>query len=303
MYSHLVFTGGGMVGLSYLGVIRYLQEIGIDKEIREVSGTSIGALFAFLFAMHISEGELEEYFKDFLQKDGNISYPLQGLLSIMDTYGIDDGERFTKPLRHFAHTKYGWKSETMTFREFVKKTGINMIICATNLNTQKATYFSVNTTPDICVFEAIKASMCVPLLVKPVLIKDELYIDGGTCDNIPVVGFENIPSNKILIINAAATPIVKQGTVIDNFFIYLETILQVILNTANDIVKMKHLMSSYDVLLLDNAPISFLRLQTYDDSTIKAVISEEDLDAVIAYGYCKTYEFIKKKRTEKELIE
>lgn len=299
MYSHLVFTGGGMVGISYLGVIRYLQEIGIDKEIREVSGTSMGAFFAFLFAMRISEGELEEYFKDFFKQDENISYPLQGFLSIMDTYGIDDGERFTKPLRHFANIKYGWKSKTMTFREFVKKIGINIIICATNLNTQKATYFSVNTTPDICVFEAIKASMCVPLLVKPVLINKELYIDGGTCDNIPIIGFENIPSNKILIINAAATSIVKQGTKIDNFFIYLETLLQVVLNTANDIVKMKNLMSSYDVLLLDNAPISFLRLQTYDDNTIKAVMSEEDLDAVIAYGYCKTYEFIKNKTAEK----
>lgn len=302
MYSHLVFTGGGMVGLSYLGVIRYLQEIGIDKEIREVSGSSMGAFFACLFAMGVREGELEEYFKEFFKQDENISYPLQGFLSIMDTYGIDDGERFAKPLRHFADTKYSWKSETMPFREFVKKTGMNIIICATNLNTQKANYFSVNTTPDVCVFEAIKASMCVPFLVKPVLINKELYIDGGTCDNVPVVGFENIPSNKILIINASATPIVKQRTEIKNFFIYLETILQVMLNAANDTTKMRDMASSYDMLLLDNAPVAFLELKTYDDGTMKAIISEEELDEIIAYGYCKTYEFVKKKRAEKKLI-
>ena len=46
----LVFAGGGGKGAYEIGVWKYLREIGFDKHIKVVSGTSIGALNAALFA-------------------------------------------------------------------------------------------------------------------------------------------------------------------------------------------------------------------------------------------------------------
>lgn len=46
----LVFAGGGGKGAYEIGVWKYLREIGFDKYIKVISGTSIGALNAALFA-------------------------------------------------------------------------------------------------------------------------------------------------------------------------------------------------------------------------------------------------------------
>ncbi len=46
----LVFEGGGGKGAYQIGVWKALHEIGLDKHIAAVSGTSVGALNAFLFA-------------------------------------------------------------------------------------------------------------------------------------------------------------------------------------------------------------------------------------------------------------
>lgn len=46
----LVFAGGGGKGAYEIGVWKYLQEVGLDRYVRAVSGTSVGALNAALFA-------------------------------------------------------------------------------------------------------------------------------------------------------------------------------------------------------------------------------------------------------------
>lgn len=47
----LVFSGGGGKGAYQIGVWRAMAHFGIDKEVRVVSGTSVGALNAALFAL------------------------------------------------------------------------------------------------------------------------------------------------------------------------------------------------------------------------------------------------------------
>lgn len=46
----LVFAGGGGKGAYEIGVWKYLHEVGLDRQVMAVSGTSVGALNAALFA-------------------------------------------------------------------------------------------------------------------------------------------------------------------------------------------------------------------------------------------------------------
>lgn len=48
----LVLAGGGGKGAYQIGVWKYLKEIGIDKHISVISGTSVGGLNAALLAMN-----------------------------------------------------------------------------------------------------------------------------------------------------------------------------------------------------------------------------------------------------------
>jgi NTE family protein len=295
-----VFSGGGLAGLSYLGVIRYMQENDFIKDIHEVSGTSIGAFFACLFAMNIMPDELETYLKEFFKKDENITFPLlTSLITIMDTYGIDNGEKMILPIKYFIKKKYEWDKETITIREFVKKTGINIVICAVNVNKRKVVYFSVDTTPDVCLYDAIQASMSVPMMMRPVMINEDFYVDGGICDNCPISGFRKSGRNNVLIMELPA--ILPEKMEINDFFSFLSIVVQTMITNTSNPEKLKYLCSSYDILKLNETPIPFLPIETCKDGTIKIKITDDDIDQAIGYGYTKMYELVKEKEREKEL--
>jgi predicted acylesterase/phospholipase RssA len=301
MYSHIVFTGGGLSGISYLGVIRYMQEIGMHNHIHEVAGTSIGALFACIFAMNIMAGDFEEYLKEYIKNDKNVSFAiLDSVVSFLDTYGIDDGERLIRPIKHFVQKNFHWKKDTITFREFAKKTGKNLIICATNMHKRSSKYFSVDSTPDVCIYDALQASMTLPFLMKPVIINDEMYIDGGVCDDIPFQGFKQIRMNSLLVIGTGG--IIDKETLPNNIMNYISIIFEILLNNnkpSNETITKK--TNVYHHLLLDKIPIPFLKIEPSNDGYLRIVINENDIDAAIAYGYTKMYEFVKDYRENEKI--
>ena len=59
----LALAGGGVKGASHIGVIKALQENGI--EVDYVGGTSIGSIVASLFAMGYTTEEMLKLFKYF----------------------------------------------------------------------------------------------------------------------------------------------------------------------------------------------------------------------------------------------
>ena len=69
----LVLAGGGGKGAYQIGVWRYLKEKGLDQYVGGVSGTSVGALNAVLFAagdIFAAEKNMEKYYTepDFVQQ-------------------------------------------------------------------------------------------------------------------------------------------------------------------------------------------------------------------------------------------
>lgn len=50
-FKNLVFEGGGIKGIAYIGAMQVLQEKGILPTIQRVGGTSAGAINATLFAL------------------------------------------------------------------------------------------------------------------------------------------------------------------------------------------------------------------------------------------------------------
>ena len=59
----LALAGGGVKGASHIGVIKALQENGI--EIGYIGGTSIGSIVTALYAMDYEPGEMLKLFKYF----------------------------------------------------------------------------------------------------------------------------------------------------------------------------------------------------------------------------------------------
>jgi len=58
--KNLVFSGGGLKGIVYIGCIEALEKYNIMKFIKKISATSIGSIFSFLILLGYKSTELKE---------------------------------------------------------------------------------------------------------------------------------------------------------------------------------------------------------------------------------------------------
>ena len=56
-FKNLVFEGGGVKGIAYVGAMDVLKDRGVLKGIERIGGTSAGAINATLFALGFSNSE------------------------------------------------------------------------------------------------------------------------------------------------------------------------------------------------------------------------------------------------------
>ena len=95
MIKNLVISGGGLKGISLIGVYKALYEHGLLEGIQNYIGTSIGSLFISLLYIGYTCDEFE---KLALQLDftklRNVDE--DSILGFMDSFGIDNGNNFIK---------------------------------------------------------------------------------------------------------------------------------------------------------------------------------------------------------------
>lgn len=172
--NDLFIGAGGYSGIMFIGVLEYLCEKKL-LDLKNLFACSIGTLIGALFASGI---EPKQMLSMFLELDLNeiVKYNISNIST--NSCLLDDSllENLIKPL---------WEihSESVTLSEFFTTTGVNINIYATNITTNKCINFNNKDYPDIKLKDAIKASMSIPFLFQPVVINNELYIDGG-CKNL-----------------------------------------------------------------------------------------------------------------------
>jgi len=288
VFTHMVLGGGGLKGLAYIGALRYMYQENLTKDIIHVSGTSVGALFAAAFVLGIPIEEIEAYFKELLDETNNLTNcDMTNILHIYDKLGFDDGKRLVSLIRGYAGNT--------TFLELAKKSGKNLIVCATNASTMTAMYFSVEHTPNVIVADAVRASMSIPLVFMPVQIGEDYYIDGcvSNGEKLPIFAFpKNTNKHNVLILNLSST---KYATHIDvknaNILTYLSGIIHA---TTTDFHSVRMIVGTYPYIInYEHIPVESLPI-TYTNTCAKLVLSEECIDTCFALGYTITHNHFKK---------
>ena len=74
-FKNLVFEGGGVKGIAYVGAMEVLDREGILNNIERVAGTSAGAMVAVLVGLKYSAEEVKDVlwhldFNNFMDKSG-----------------------------------------------------------------------------------------------------------------------------------------------------------------------------------------------------------------------------------------
>lgn len=215
--KHLVISGGGPIMFQILSAIQELEKNNfLDmKNIESIYGTSAGAIIAVIISLKFDWETINDYlikrpWKDvFPVKVQNIfeAYTKKGLFDIKTI------EKCFKPLFDAKDI-----SLDISLKDFYNLTNIEIHMFTFEINTYKTRDISYKTHPELSVLTAIQMSCALPVLVTPVCIGDECFIDGGIGCNYPlnyciesgkepetILGFKNIYCDEKTIINQEST--------------------------------------------------------------------------------------------------
>jgi NTE family protein len=194
-FRNLVFEGGGVKGIAYAGVLQMLETKGILAGINRVGGTSAGAINALLLGLGCSLPEIEDIlkkldFKSFLDSSWGFVGDSKRLLT---EFGWYKGDAFRAWVASIINEKTG-NSES-TFNDIASQKANrgfrDLYFVGTNLSTGFGEVFSSEHTPRMCVADAIRISMSIPLFFAAKKgARGDIYVDGGLLDNYPIKLFD-----------------------------------------------------------------------------------------------------------------
>lgn len=218
----LILSGGGSAGILYAGVFKALDELNILKNIKTMIGVSAGTLYTFMYLMGYTTSEIVKFAETF---DGKKLTTIKNFESlsfdkIFIEYGLDNGESFKKVFIKIAKQKN--IDPDITLLEFYKLNKIKFVIGVTNIDTIEQEYFSYDSTPNIKLIDAIRATCSIPIYFTPHKINNKLYVDGGCMNNFPT-NYTEIDKNKTIAI-MITNPINK--SINNNFINYFLNILK-----------------------------------------------------------------------------
>jgi NTE family protein len=209
----LVLGGGGARGIAHVSVIKELERRKIPIDC--IAGTSMGALIGGLYASGMSIEEIEKMvveldwagtFDDSLdrpersfrrKRDDDFSLlnakPGVGKNGIKITSGLLAGETVMLLLERLSNEA----SRSGNFDQLV----IPFRAVATDINTGEA---AVLKSGNLAI--AMRASMSIPGVLRPVKIGDQLLVDGGIVNQVPVDVARSMGAD-ILIVVDVGTPL------------------------------------------------------------------------------------------------
>lgn len=172
----LVLGGGGARGLAHLGVARALQELEVPVDI--VGGTSIGGILATVIADEMDPDEMIAWAKVHFDRPFDYTIPVVSLIK---------GGRIARS----AEETFGDRTiEDLRRRYFAVSTDL------TNAQVHVHRRGSISV--------AGRATSAIPGVMPPVPNGENLLIDGGVLNNLPIdVGRKLAPAGKVIAIDVA----------------------------------------------------------------------------------------------------
>jgi NTE family protein len=175
----LALGGGGSRGFAHIGAIKALEEANISFDV--IAGTSAGSIIGALLANGLSSDDIfkivkENKLTDFMK----VKLPVDGFLSL---------DHLRDLLSKFI---------PKTFEELSKP----LYITVTNLLSGECEYIDKGELA-----MAVQASSSIPVLFSPVSMNNQIYVDGGLTNNVPIkplmdtcdiiIGIDIMPIEKI----------------------------------------------------------------------------------------------------------
>jgi len=172
----LVLSGGGARGIAHLGVLKFLEEKNIT--ISHISGTSAGAIVGAFYAAGYESGRIAEIIK-------TVNF-FSLIRPAFSSTGFFKSEKISA-----VYSKH----LPANFEELKTPLWVSAI----NVEKGKTTFFQSGN-----LYKPILASCCLPMFFQPIEINNNLYMDGGILNNLPVEPLLTL-CDKIIGVNVNST--------------------------------------------------------------------------------------------------
>lgn len=179
----LVLSGGGAKGFAHLGVLRALEEEGIDVDF--VGGTSIGAVMAAWSSFALPAEELIELARTAFSGNPTGDYNLLPLVSLVS------GRRLKKTIHDAVVAATGAEADILD--------SWRTLFCVASSFSGAREVVITRGRVD----RALRASASIPVALPPVPLDGELLVDGGVFNNFPTDVMQAMGARRIIGVDLA----------------------------------------------------------------------------------------------------
>lgn len=158
----LVLGSGGARGLAHIGAIEALEERGYT--ITSIAGCSMGSIIAGMYAA----GQLKEAKEWFLSVDKQLILRMMDI-NLLSSNSLVKGQRIIEELQKVVPDRP------------LEKLPIPCTIVASDLMHTEEVVFRTGS-----LFQAVRASISIPLFFSPVQMGERLLVDGGILNPLPL---------------------------------------------------------------------------------------------------------------------
>jgi NTE family protein len=205
-----VGSGGATKGIAHLGVLKAMEELGLEADV--FVGASAGAIAAAFFAQGSTADEMVDWMRPFWERRApagalkgryflgtpnreqwqNPGYLTSGLLS------IDRFERFLAE-----------RLPTNDFRKLDK----TLLVTAADVDGRGRVVFGKGHDEATSISQAVAASSCVPVLFRPFRIGERYYIDGEVVRTLSLDLAVEAGADVVIISNVYRPHVAKDADV------------------------------------------------------------------------------------------
>uniref|UniRef100_A0A7C3J6Y1 PNPLA domain-containing protein n=1 Tax=candidate division WOR-3 bacterium TaxID=2052148 RepID=A0A7C3J6Y1_UNCW3 len=181
----LALGSGAAKGYAHIGVLKVLEELKIKPDI--ITGTSMGALIGALYASGYLAKDIDELANKIDKKE------MRKLFKItFDGAGLVNGELLNKYI------------DSLLPVETFNKLKIPFGCVACNIIDGREFNFTKGFLRD-----ALRASISIPGIITPKVLKNYALVDGGLVNPVPVSLCRKLGADIVIAVNVLHTPILK----------------------------------------------------------------------------------------------
>ncbi|MBE3557164.1 MAG: patatin-like phospholipase family protein [Firmicutes bacterium] len=183
----LALSGGGTLGFAHVGVLKALEEAHVP--IAAISGTSAGSMVAAIYACGMRAAEMESVAYTFRTSYFDIDY--WGIVKALfsrkkDLLGFLKGDRLQQWVRDLCGNRMLAEAEMPCALIATDLTCAEEVVFTTRPFTQPRHLTAKQIIEDAPIDVAVRASIAFPGAFQPVRRGNDLLVDGGLLNDLPV---------------------------------------------------------------------------------------------------------------------